>query len=71
MAWFHGTSPRSPFAHGPTCSRATPGGRVTIAGDRLIETTGAEHTEHVLDGDDAILAAYREHFGFTIDRAPT
>ncbi|MFI5610264.1 arylamine N-acetyltransferase [Amycolatopsis sp. NPDC051903] len=71
MAWFHTNSPQSPFGHGPTCSLVTPGGRVTIAGGRLIETTGAERTERVLDGDRAILRAYEERFGIVLDRVPT
>lgn len=70
MAWFHETSPASPFTQRPTCSRPTADGRVTIAGDRLIETTGDDRVERTLDGDAAILAAYREHFGFQLERVP-
>jgi N-hydroxyarylamine O-acetyltransferase len=71
MAWWHANSPASPFAHGPTCSLVRPGGRVTVAGDRLIETTGDERTECVLEGDDAIRALYREHFGIILGQVPT
>ncbi|MEV8613468.1 arylamine N-acetyltransferase [Amycolatopsis sp. NPDC051373] len=70
MAWWHANSPASPFAHGPTCSLVRPGGRVTIAGARLIETVGETRTESVLEDDDAVLAAYREHFGVVLDSVP-
>lgn len=67
MVWYHANSPDSPFAAGPTCSLTTPGGRVTIAGDRLIETTGGERVETVLAGD-ALAATYRERFGISLDQ---
>lgn len=70
MAWWHTTSPDSTFTHGPTCSLATPGGRVTLAGRRLIETTGADRVERELPGDAAVLAAYRRYFGIELDRVP-
>ncbi|MEV4604313.1 arylamine N-acetyltransferase [Amycolatopsis sp. NPDC049253] len=69
-AWFHETSPASPFTQRPTCSRSTADGRVTITGTRLIETTGGKRVERVLEGDAAILAAYHEHFGMSLDRVP-
>jgi N-hydroxyarylamine O-acetyltransferase len=71
MAWWHSTSPRSPFAQGPTCSLVTPdGGRITLAGHRLIETAGTKRTERYLEGDHAALAAYRRYFGIDLDRVP-
>ncbi|WP_326565306.1 arylamine N-acetyltransferase [Amycolatopsis rhabdoformis] len=71
MAWFHTNSPDSPFTRGPTCSRATPDGRVTVAGSRLLVTTGERRSEAVLAGDAGVLAAYREHFGLRLDRVPS
>ncbi|HEY3468427.1 MAG TPA: arylamine N-acetyltransferase [Amycolatopsis sp.] len=70
MAWWHSTSPRSRFTGGPTCSLATPGGRITLAGDRLIETVAGQRTERRLASDAEVLAAYREHFGIVLDRVP-
>ncbi|MEU4807499.1 arylamine N-acetyltransferase [Actinosynnema sp. NPDC023587] len=67
--WYHQTWPGSPFRRGATCSLATPGGRVTVAGDRLIVTEGGERWERELD-DDGIIAAHAEHFGIVLDRVP-
>jgi N-hydroxyarylamine O-acetyltransferase len=69
--WWQQTSPDSHFTRSLTCSRLTPDGRVTLSGDRLITTVAGERTETVLDGDDAVRAAYRTHFGFELDRLPT
>jgi N-hydroxyarylamine O-acetyltransferase len=70
--WYQQTSPASHFVQGTVCTRLTPdGGRITIGGRRLIRTaSGGERTETDLDGDEALLAAYREHFGIVLDRAP-
>ena len=46
---YHQTSPHSPFTGGNVCTLRTPGGRVTIAGTRLLETTGEEREERELD----------------------
>lgn len=70
--WWHSTSPDSHFTRSLTCSMLTPdGGRVTLGGDRLI-VTGPDggKRERTLDGDGAVLAAYREHFGVVLDRVP-
>jgi len=71
MCWYQQTSPASHFTVGPTCSRLDGNGRVTIAGDLLIRTTGGERTETRLEGDEAILDAYDEHFGFRPPRVPS
>lgn len=71
LAWWHANSPESHFRSGPRCSRATGAGRVTIRGDRLIETVHGERTETALASDEDILAAYGKHFGFRLPRAPT
>ncbi|BCB90607.1 hypothetical protein [Phytohabitans suffuscus] len=44
---------------------------MTLGGDRLI-VTGPDggKRERTLDGDGAVLAAYREHFGVVLDRVP-
>ncbi|MCP3802402.1 arylamine N-acetyltransferase [Allokutzneria sp. A3M-2-11 16] len=69
--WYQQTSPDSGFRRGPTCSIAVPGGRITLAGDRLIRTMGGARTEEVLHSEAEILAAYHEHFGFELPRVPS
>jgi N-hydroxyarylamine O-acetyltransferase len=36
----------------------------------LIQTQHETRTEHQLDTDDALLAAYRDHFGIALSRVP-
>lgn len=69
--WWQENSPRSSFRDVPRCSRATTGGRITIMNDRLVETVGQDRTETPLATDEQILAAYRQHFGFTLPRVPS
>ncbi|MDQ7906199.1 arylamine N-acetyltransferase [Phytohabitans sp. ZYX-F-186] len=70
--WWQSTSPDAHFTRSLTCSMLTPdGGRVTLSGDRLIVTDPAGgRDEQRLDGDAAVLAAYRERFGLALDRVP-
>jgi N-hydroxyarylamine O-acetyltransferase len=68
--WWQATSPDSHFTQDLTCSLPTPDGRVTLAGDRLIETVDGKRVERVLAGDE-ILDAYRAHFGIELNEAPT
>jgi N-hydroxyarylamine O-acetyltransferase len=68
--WWYQTSPRSHFSQSLVCSLPTTDGRVTLSGRRLIVTSAGERTEHVLAADDAVLAAYRDHFGIVLDRVP-
>ena len=70
--WWQATSPKSHFTRSLVCSRLTERGRVTISGRILIETIDGEKSERALGDDDAaVLDAYREHFGFTLDKVPT
>ncbi|WP_116708578.1 arylamine N-acetyltransferase family protein [Actinomycetospora cinnamomea] len=70
-AWWHATSPESPFALSVTCSRLTPTGRVTISDDRLIETgDDGSRAERTLTVDEQ-LATYRDVFGVELDAVPT
>jgi arylamine N-acetyltransferase len=64
------TSPLSHFTRSTICSRLTPGGRVSISGRTLNQTQGGTRTEQQLDTDDALLAAYRDHFGIVLCRVP-
>jgi N-hydroxyarylamine O-acetyltransferase len=59
----------SHFTERIVCSRATPEGRVTISGQLIIVTSGDAKEERELD-DDALLAAYREHFGIDLAAVP-
>jgi N-hydroxyarylamine O-acetyltransferase len=68
--WWQETSPMSHFTHSTICSRLTPGGRVSISGRMLIQTQGGTRTEQQLDTDDALLAAYQDHFGIVLSRVP-
>ena len=70
--WWQQTSPRSHFTRSVVCSRLTEdGGRISVSDRRLIRTTAAgQRTEEDLPGDQAVLAAYRDHFGIVLDRVP-
>jgi len=68
--WWQQTSPKSHFTQNTICSRLTADGRITLSGRTLIVTSGGDRTEQQLDTDDAVLAAYRHHFGITLDRVP-
>jgi N-hydroxyarylamine O-acetyltransferase len=71
MAWWQATSPSSHFTKSLTCSRPTSQGRVTLSGDRLIETVDGVRHEVVLASEAAIRTAYRVYFGLTLNRLPT
>jgi N-hydroxyarylamine O-acetyltransferase len=69
--WWQQTSPGSHFRLGTICSRLTEDGRISISGRTLIRTSGGARAEERLPDDDAVLAAYRDLFGITLDRVPT
>ena len=64
------TSPMSHFTHGTICSRLTEDGRISINGHTLIRTRNGSRTERQLPGGDALLSAYRDHFGVALDHVP-
>jgi N-hydroxyarylamine O-acetyltransferase len=68
--WWQATSPQSHFTRSAICSRLTEDGRISLSGATLIRTSGGSRSEQRIDGDDALLAAYREHFGIVLDRVP-
>jgi N-hydroxyarylamine O-acetyltransferase len=68
--WWQQTSPESHFTRATICSRLTASGRVSISGRTLIRTANGIRTEQELPADDAVLAAYHEHFGIMLDRVP-
>jgi N-hydroxyarylamine O-acetyltransferase len=63
MCHYHQTSPDSPFTRKRVCSLATPEGRVTVTGDKLIETRNGVREERVLQGDEEWRVVLRERFG--------
>jgi N-hydroxyarylamine O-acetyltransferase len=68
--WWQQTAPDSFFTQGTICSRLTADGRISIANRTLITTSGAERTEEQLESDDDLLAAYRDHFGISLELVP-
>ena len=68
--WWQQTSPQSHFTRSVICSRLTEDGRISLTGRRLIRTAGGQRAEEELPDDQAVLAAYRGHFGIGLDRVP-
>src|SRR5215470_13864389 len=68
--WYQQTSPESHFTRSTICSRLAGEGRISISGRTLITTMGGARSVQQLPDDAALLAAYREHFGVTLDRVP-
>jgi N-hydroxyarylamine O-acetyltransferase len=68
--WWQQTSPQSHFTESVICSRLTDDGRVSISGRKLIRTVGRQRFEEDLPDDQAVLAAYRDHFGIDLDSVP-
>jgi len=66
MCHFHQTSPESHFTRQTLCSLATPDGRVTLSGMKLITTCDGERQERVLGSEGERAALLREMFGVTI-----
>jgi N-hydroxyarylamine O-acetyltransferase len=66
MCAYHQTSPDSIFMSGLIATRATPDGRISLTGDRLVETSNGAHTETRIAAVElpALLAA---HFGIGPD----
>jgi N-hydroxyarylamine O-acetyltransferase len=68
--WWQQSSPDSHFTHSTICSRLTETGRVSLSDRTLIVTNGGARSEQHLPTDEVLLAAYRDHFGITLDRIP-
>ena len=67
MCHYHQTSPESHFTQRRVCSRATPEGRITLSGMRLITTQNGERQEQELTDEMAYAEALRTHFGIVLD----
>ncbi|HEX5301827.1 MAG TPA: arylamine N-acetyltransferase, partial [Streptosporangiaceae bacterium] len=68
--WWQQTSPRSHFTRSTICSLRIPDGRLSISGRTLIQTQDGNRTEQQLGSDDALLTAYRDHFGVVLSQVP-
>jgi N-hydroxyarylamine O-acetyltransferase len=66
MCHFHQTSPESHFTRQTLCSLATPEGRITLSGRKLITTHGGERQEKNVESEDERAALLRELFGVTV-----
>ena len=67
MCHYHQTSPNSPFTRKRVCSLATPEGRITVTGDKLIETRRGVREERALTEDERVVIL-RERFGVSLPR---
>lgn len=67
MCRYHQTSPESPFTQKRVCTRATPDGRITVSGMRLIVTDRGEKQERELSSQEEWTATLREHFGIVLE----
>jgi N-hydroxyarylamine O-acetyltransferase len=63
---FHQTSPDSHFVRNRLCSLATPDGRITLSGRKLITTRGSERWERELAGGRELSEALQRHFGIVL-----
>ncbi len=60
---YHQTSPDSHFVQNRICTRATPDGRITLSGMKLIVTQNGQRDEHVLASEDQRIKVLSEQFG--------
>ena len=64
---YHQSSPDSIFTQRRICSRATPGGRVTLSEMKLIISDGGQRSERALASDAEYAAVLRDYFDITLD----
>jgi N-hydroxyarylamine O-acetyltransferase len=69
--WYQQTAPGSHFTRSLVCSLGVADDRVTLSGRTLIVTSADGRSEEHLEDEAAVLAAYRKHFGMTLDHEPT
>ena len=70
VLWWFESSPDSPFRDNLFCTRTTALGRLTLRGNVLTRTEGANRETTVLGDDTEIARAYLECFDITLDRLP-
>ena len=66
MCHYHQTSPESPFTRKKVCSLATPEGRITLSGNKLIVTRNGQREEQTMQSDEEWREALRKHFGVVL-----
>ena len=67
---YHQTSRASVFRKRLTCTRATPGGRITLMTNRLVVTAHGRRNEEWLRGEAGRKRALRQYFGIVLGPAP-
>ena len=65
---FHQTSPESHFTRKPVCSIATPDGRITLSGHRVIVSSGGRREEREVEGAEAYRSVLSKEFGVDLTR---
>jgi N-hydroxyarylamine O-acetyltransferase len=70
MCHYHQTSPDSYFTQNRMCSLATPDGRITLSGRRLLITKDGEKQERDLADEDEVAEVLRERFGIVRGPVP-
>jgi N-hydroxyarylamine O-acetyltransferase len=68
--WWYRTAPESSFLQALFCSMRTEDGMVTIKGSQLSTVSNGEREVVDLGDEAAVLAAYKEIFGFGLDKLP-
>lgn len=66
MCHYHQTSPESIFTRRRVCSKARPGGRVTLSDMRMIETNGGKQQERVIADEEEYRAILAKEFGIIL-----
>jgi N-hydroxyarylamine O-acetyltransferase len=66
MCHYHQTSPQSHFTQNRVCTRATPDGRITLSGCKLIETKNGVRSERELGSEEEWKTALQQHFGIVL-----
>ena len=67
MCRYHQTSPQSHFTRSRICSRATPGGRISLSDLRFITTTAdGKRQERILTNQEEYATILRDHFGIVM-----
>ncbi|WP_030160675.1 arylamine N-acetyltransferase family protein [Streptomyces sp. NRRL S-244] len=69
--WWYRTAPDSSFMQALFCSIRTETGLVTLKGRHLNVVDGDQRSKTVLQDDAEVIAAYKTHFGISLDRLPT
>ena len=66
MCHYHQTSPESPFTRKKVCSIATPDGRVTLSGMKLIMTRDGKREEREIESKGEWQQVLKNQFGVVL-----